>query len=382
MSHIIKQKKSKTPPLSNAQKTFNRLKKKIGVLQEEIEKIQKRFDEALVFYYEKMEPELKVMRTTSIEFIKVLHGHYEKKSKSLNKKERKMLKELILDKAKDVLESATFSEGDPELRAIFKELGGVDYEEIALDQFKSFQQQMEETLRDEGIDIDLSQLNFADDKEEIKQKIWEAMREAAENFKEKEEPAAKPKSKKEIEKEKKAQELEDLQKKGLSSIYKQLAKAFHPDLEPDPKQKIEKEQLMKKLTNAYENDDLHTLLSLEMEWMSRSNQTGKVQGEDKLKIYNSILKDQVDALQYNLQDVISHPKYTPLHAWQEEIASSGRIALQRQHQNLKKDIHEFQDLIQNLKSKEGNKLLHSILQDYVQMKEVEELYMYIDDLFH
>lgn len=65
------------------------------------------------------------------------------------------------------------------------------------------------------------------------------------------EPIEKPKSKKEINRELKAQKLADMQKQNLGQIYKQLAKVIHPDLEQDEELKNEKVELMKKLTDDY-----------------------------------------------------------------------------------------------------------------------------------
>lgn len=368
MSHIIKHKTSTKSPLSPAQKTFNRLKKKVALLQEEIQKVQKRLDEALAFYYGYFVSDRKEFLNVCTEFIKILYQFYKNKPKALTKKERAMLKEVILDKITDILESITFNEVDPEIRTIFKEMEGMDYEKMASNQLNSFKQEMEHLFEDHGLEVDLSKIDLADDEEKIKYKILEAMKDAAEIAMEKEEPRLKPKSKREIQKEMKAQELENLRKNGLGSIYKQLAKVFHPDLEQDPEQRVEKEKLMKRLTNAYENDDLHTLLSLEMEWMNRSNQNKNMKSDDQLKIYNSILKDQIDALQQNLQIILFDIRYMPIHPWAEEVASSGCIVLQMEHRKLQRDIHEFQHLIRNLKGRGGEEILKSILQEYLEMK--------------
>ena len=91
---------------------------------------------------------------------------------------------------------------------------------------------MEELFKESGVNIDLSKINLGDDEQDIAAKVFAAMDEAMSGMEDA--PPNKPKSKREIQKEQeKAQELEALQKKELSSIYKQLAKEFHPDLEQD-----------------------------------------------------------------------------------------------------------------------------------------------------
>lgn len=46
-------------------------------------------------------------------------------------------------------------------------------------------------------------------------------------------------------------------------LYLSLAKRFHPDAEPDPEKKLEKEEVMKKVISAFHNQDIETLLRLD-----------------------------------------------------------------------------------------------------------------------
>ena len=48
------------------------------------------------------------------------------------------------------------------------------------------------------------------------------------------------------------------------------------DLEPDEELKAGKEELMKQLTVAYENNDHHALLRLELEWLQKEIHGGEV----------------------------------------------------------------------------------------------------------
>ena len=60
-----------------------------------------------------------------------------------------------------------------------------------------------------------------------------------------------------MEKEERTRQAEQLRNKSITSIYKQLAKVLHPDLEPDAERKQAKGTLMQELTAAYRNNDLH-----------------------------------------------------------------------------------------------------------------------------
>jgi hypothetical protein len=76
----------------------------------------------------------------------------------------------------------------------------------------------------------------------------------------------------------------------IKSLFRQLAKVFHPDKEPLEHLKEEKTSLMKKITEAYENQDLYGLLKLEKEHMApREFSVDKI--ELYIKHINSRLKE-------------------------------------------------------------------------------------------
>jgi uncharacterized membrane protein (DUF106 family) len=77
----------------------------------------------------------------------------------------------------------------------------------------------------------------------------------------------------------------------IKSLFRQLAKAFHPDKEPLEHLKEEKTSLMKKITAAYENQDLYGLLKLEKEHMGPREFT-----EDKIELYIKHINDRLKEL--------------------------------------------------------------------------------------
>src|SRR5205823_6427352 len=78
-----------------------------------------------------------------------------------------------------------------------------------------------------------------------------------------------PKTKRQMEKEALRRNAEEVRKKSISTIYKQLARILHPDLEPDAALRERKVVLMQQLTAAYRDNDLHTLLRMELEWIQK-----------------------------------------------------------------------------------------------------------------
>jgi hypothetical protein len=77
----------------------------------------------------------------------------------------------------------------------------------------------------------------------------------------------------------------------IKTLFRQLAKAFHPDKEPLEHLKEEKTSLMKKITAAYENQDLHGLLRLEKEHLGPREYT-----EDKIELYIKHINDRLKEL--------------------------------------------------------------------------------------
>ena len=105
---------------------------------------------------------------------------------------------------------------------------------------------------------------------------------------------------------------EEFRKRSIANIYKQLARVLHPDFERDTERQKNKVQLMQELTAAYRQNDLHTLLRLEMQWIE--NEGGDIDRltEEKLGVYNEILQDQVQGLEQRLMGLIFHPRYRPI----------------------------------------------------------------------
>lgn len=359
MSALVQLETETKSTLSTPQKTFNRLQKKITLLQHELQRVRQELDACMLFCTYHIQPLEQTVVEALQAFVKIMYGHY-KNLRGLSKKERRLIKTILLDQIDHIFSFVSPHQADPEICAIVKEFEGFDCNEHATSAFNDMKEEMQEMLQNEGIDVDFSQIEATDDDEDTMRKLLEAVNIARAAF-EKESPI-KQKTKKQLEKELKAQELETLQKKGLGTIYKQLAKAFHPDLELDPEQKVEKEKLMKSLTVAYDHGDLHTLLSLEMRWMNRSDEHGDAQ----LKIYNSILKDQVETLQESIDRACLDPQYFSIQQYRMDGVSDKMRFLQEVHCRLNKKARHFCKVVQDLRSGESTNVVRAILLEYPQ----------------
>lgn len=356
MTSVILLKAPAKSVMSNTQKAFNRLKKKIETLQLKLKNVHSEMDECLNYYYAELEPVKVALATLIEEFCVLLFDHY--KNTKLTRNEKESLKELLLLKIQEVINLYDINTVSVEVREMFQDLEGVSYEEYIAGEVSELQKSIKD---DFGVDLDLSSMGKGASQEEMLKHFMEAMQNAEMEFKAEVKP--KKKTKKELEREAKAQKLESLQKEGLGTIYKQLAKAFHPDLERDPQQKVEKEILMKQLTTAYDEKDLHTILSLEMEWMSRSGNQGKNQTDDQLKVYISLLKEQVYTLEAEIDMVGLHPKYFPIHNFLNGNSRDAFFMLRMVQKEMKEDIGVYQAVLKGMKGDKAVMYLRDLLND-------------------
>lgn len=338
--------------LTPTQKAFRRLQQKIERLQKKLVRRTHELDEGLTFYKETLwhteRGVAKALHELILNFYKCF------KSPKFSKQEHAILKRIILNKIDDLFSLIHPFETDEKIRLIFQELEGVSCEEVMADSFDQIKQEITECFQEHGVKLDLSQINAAD-KEEV---LIKKMMEAANNAMESEQKAfpQKPKSKKQIEKEKKAKELEELQQKGLGSIYRKLVKVFHPDLEQDHKLKVEKEELMKNLTTAYERKDLYALLSLQLEWINREGGQKQSNSEEQLKIYNSVLKDQIKELEERIDVTHLDPKYFPIqHYFSDEILrwNSFEVVLRMAYLEMKDSLRNIMHVNAQLRDREN-----------------------------
>jgi len=367
MPTAIQLKNSEKATLSNTQKTFKKLKKKIETLQQKLKRVHRDLDQCLEFYQQRIYPEKKVLISALVELVKGLYQHY-KTSKQLTEEDLELFKELILDKIREILHSTSYKEVDPEIGAIFQDLEGRSLDEVAAIELENLKAEMQEMFEATGVDVDFSSIGMKDDEQGFMRKMFEAMAAAEEAFEatEEEEERCLPKNKKQKQLEQRTEELAALQNKEVKSIYKLLAKEFHPDLEQDPKEKIEKEELMKKLTCAYESNDLHALLLLKMERMNQSNNEEKIGGDEQLKVYNSILKNQVEELQDEIEVAVQNPKYSAIQVYLEEVRPSSNTlhVLRSVYSRVQQDQGYLMKINRELKGPRAKQLVQEIIQAY------------------
>jgi hypothetical protein len=297
--------------LTKNQEAFNKLTARIEKLQKEIAKKELQFDAAIKIYSTELYPvRLKVLQQRK-ELILLLWKNY--KDKKLAKPDQKYLKEIIREHLQ-ILLTEMQDEPEEKIKEIFNAVEGDDYDD-ALEKEKEIERaEMMQFLKKSKVDlkgVDLSDDDVLLQKlQEAKQKMFAERAEKLHAFNQKE--TVKKKTAKQLEAERIQQVVAEMKQKNISTIYKQLAKLFHPDLEQDEQRKAEKSLLMQELTLAYEAKNLHALLRLELKWIHKENDHLESLTDEKLSIYMEILKEQVQELQDQKESIIQQPQYTVL----------------------------------------------------------------------
>ena len=118
------------------------------------------------------------------------------------------------------------------------------------------------------------------------------------------------------------------------TIYRQLARTHHPDLERDPEKQADKTAQMQRITEAYEADDLYTLLQLLAE-----SGPADAAADDVLTRYTRALLQQ----QIQLKQEMNELKYGP----NGFITASGKKQ-ELELRQLKRDLRAEAEYVQHV----------------------------------
>ncbi len=312
-------------PLSRTQVEFNRLMKSLESTKARYTLEQARLDDALMTSSRELMPLVENLNRVNRDL--VLKGRSALQSLKLNAQRRHWFGDLLSGKAADLLaDPVGLSEEEiTELEAVMNELGPSEDDSkmnAAEDEnFDLVRTLMEQAARQAGLDLDLSDLDPNGDPEEFERQVRERLAAASAAFQNGvDSPAAKrPRkaTKAQAEKERKRVEQEDAQRRDLKYLFKQLAKAFHPDLEPDPLLKQHKQVWMQRLNAAYAANDLREMLQLEMEWLGEEATNLATAGDEKLQVYCMVLKEQIADLKRQTHHLPNAPQYGPLHRFRD-----------------------------------------------------------------
>ena len=90
----------------------------------------------------------------------------------------------------------------------------------------------------------------------------------------------------------------------IRELYRKLASILHPDKEHDPEARAEKTELMKKLNNAYRDNDIETMMNMQME-LTQSDLGDLVSDDEVLKLTLEHVKLQTAKLMQQAEEFVS-----------------------------------------------------------------------------
>lgn len=356
---------NKGKKLSKNQQTFNTLIKKIEFLNSDIEKSKLKLEKLVQEHSKRIPPIQKKYAERQIETAKAFGKSTE--SIKFSAKQKKAIQKVILWLCN---EAFSLIEPDQKTKDFYDSWAEKSYD----NEIKEQKSSTLESLANEfkfmyGIDIDFSDIDdspegFARLQERIQKTLGEQQQQHEPN------PSSKrKKTKKQLEQEVKQKEEESVILKSIRSIYISLAKMLHPDTVTDEAEKLKKEELMKKVTVAYNEKDISILLKLEMEFVvSESNHLDDL-ADDKLKIYISSLKEQAKELEEERYMLYNHPRFMDIidYAHLEERHANKRI--QELVETYKTKIATSEFLINIIQENSSKK----VIMDYVnEIKDVIE----------
>lgn len=289
-------------PLSRNQKLFNSLTRKIETLENEIVTENEKLTKLLELHTKTITPLENKVAHSRINLAMVLE-----KATVLNrftKKQTEAIGQTIIDLCDDAFMDI---EPTPEQEAFYDKWSDVPFNEEVDQQNEELKEEFADFMSKLfGMDVDADDL---DGSPESFARMQEKMRNQFEQAQSQKKRHNNQKTKKQQARETAQKEKEEIKNKSIRSIYIALVKILHPDTETDPMLKAEKDEIMKKVTVAYNQKDLTTLLKLEMEWVHKTEEHLEKLTDDKLKIYISALKQQAAELQNEIFALYHHPRY-------------------------------------------------------------------------
>jgi len=335
---------------SKAQKEFNRLVDRIEKLEKDLVEYRAGIDEV----YQRIQRELMPVRedyyVQKVALVKCFDRAYG--AGFLKKRELKKLSYLICKLAYDAIEHG----GKEELIPIYDKYNEEAYEEETERARTSANEYLKDAFSKFGVEPEdeIDMTNPQGFQEQMAKNIAEEQSQAEERS------AKRPKTKKQEEKKKelKARSIT----KSVRTIYVDLVKAFHPDLESDTEVREHKTQIMHRITEAYEKNDLLGLLRLQLEFDRIDQNHIENLAESHLKNFNKLLYEQAVELNDELDQLV----------WQMASMSgkpaSAAINLHQLRISIGHDIKELKNAVNTLKKDtkafESHTVLNNFLKNY------------------
>jgi hypothetical protein len=213
---------------------------------------------------------------------------------------------------------------------------------------------LSEFMNSMGIEMDFGEVDF-DDPESV-DKFHRRMQEAKEKIEQNNSQKQSKRSKKQIAAEELAKLQNEIKNKSLRSVYLSLAKILHPDSETDPDQKLEKEEIMKQVTKAYEDKDIITLLVIETQYLKNTEERLANINEDVAAIYIQLLKEQAKKLRQEKGELRYHPRFEFVSTFVGDKVDRGMLRMSLLKEKIEKDMRNTKKEVEIIKVSPRNEV--------------------------
>lgn len=321
--------------LSKLQTQFNSYTQKIDALKIFITQAKTNMDFARNLHNEKLIPIYMKMRDIDMDIVFILDKHFD--APKANKTFKKNISYYLVAELPMMINSVDESE---KLEEMYQKHNGASYEDEVNQKNDEMNQKTKDffgfDITDEDAREEFFKNTFGGDKNNKKS-------EKNENHEQRE---AKKKTAAQVARELKAEEEAKNIGQASRKIYTELVKQFHPDREHDELERERKTEIMKRITLAYEKNDLFDLLKLQLEYLQIDKDHINKLADDKLKYYNKILKEQLEELQDELSEVTESGNPFQMSFFDQycrgtESEITKRI--EKERKSLNKDLKGFED---------------------------------------
>lgn len=295
VSEVLAQRK----PAGKAQQRFRKLVANIERKREELRQwqaYQQRYNQRITTEVEPVRLKLlEQQRQMAVLLDELLSQRGQ--SRRLSRVERVKLQDMLMDLLDDVL-----SAGHDEALAALRE----KHTSPSARQDQRLQMELTESLLTDVLGLDVDQNHGASSVEELLDHAHRKMEQHARSQRAEERKSDRPaqhSAAEEAVRAKRDQAAKEVNQ-SLRDVFRKLVSALHPDREPDPTQRARKDQLMQRVNQAYDANDLLTLLGLQLEIEQIDAAHLSSISAERLAHYNQILSEQLTQLEAELASTI------------------------------------------------------------------------------
>ena len=372
MSSIIHIKTN--PNLSPKHIEFNRLVKDIEKLRIELSREEQKLEMFSEYYTKNIRPAEVALSKSKMEMAITLDDFAQS-----SKLPKTIINELEIIIPELLNEGFEFISPDDVTKRIYEKWTNVDLDEVIQEEKEEQLEELEYFMKSMGLDFNVEDIDFDDPESigEFHNRMEEAKKQKERNEAERQSKRKKTRKQLAVEETEKLQD--DIKIKNLRSVYLSLAKILHPDSETDADLKLEKEEIMKQVTKAYEDKDIITLLVIETQWLKNTVERLANLKEDVAAIYIQLLKEQAKKLRQQKSELRYHPRFQYVSSFIGDKVDRGMLRLSLEKERVNKDLRKTQKEIEIIKINPRNevkKFIKTLAQKYYKdpMDDFMELY--------